>query len=355
MANVYGTALCFLSLFLSSTAGAALLQEKDAVPLQQQHPGTTQPPAGASSSSAFKNFYQQPKNAEQAITPAADISGLRPLPTPALAEPQQPLPPPPPSKHEMAFGALLDSALPLSPDQIKQLHHLYDLTQQAVSAAPTLPPTPVSSSLAVTLEPGSTPPLVRLSAGFVSSLVFVDSTGAPWPITAYGLGDPSSFNVQWDQTSNALFIQSLKPYAHGNLAVRLASLNTPVMISLVSGQKEIDYRVDLQIRDRGPNAEAPIVPESLQLGAQVDPRLINVLDGVAPQHSKQLILIPNIGQAWLTKENTLYLRTTLTLLSPAWTATISSPNGTHVYEMSKTPLVLASQDGKTITVEIQGL
>ena len=339
--------LCLLSLLLSSTANATLLQEKDAVPHQQQ-PSETKGP--------FKNFYQQPKKTEQPTTTPSTTAGgstLAPMPAP---EPQQPMmSPPPPSKNDMAFGSLLDSALPLSPDQIKQLHHLYDLTQQAVSASPSLPPTPVSSSLAVTLEPGSTPPLVRLSAGFVSSLVFVDSTGAPWPITAYGLGDPSSFNVQWDQTSNALFIQSLKPYAHGNLAVRLASLNTPVMISLVSGQKEIDYRVDLQIRDRGPNAEAPIVPESLQLGTQVDPRLINVLDGVAPQHSKQLILIPNIGQAWLTKENTLYLRTTLTLLSPAWTATISSPNGTHVYEMSKTPLVLASQDGKTITVEIQGL
>ena len=336
--------LCLLYLLLPHTAGATLLQEKDAVPLPP--PPGTQSHVETQATAAFANFYQHSKKAEQPTVAAVEAP-----PQPAAAAPA----PPQPSKNDMAFGSLLDSALPLSPDQIKQLHRLYDLTQQAVAAAPSLPPTPVSSSLAVTLEPGSTPPLVRLSAGFVSSLVFVDSTGAPWPISAYGLGDPASFNVQWDQTSNALFVQSLKPYAHGNLAVRLASLNTPVMISLVSGQKEIDYRVDLQIRDRGPNAEAPIVPESLQLGAQVNPQLINVLDGVAPQHSKQLTLIPNIGQAWLSKENTLFLRTTLTLLSPAWTATLSSPNGTHVYEMSKTPLVLASQDGKTITVEIQGL
>ena len=328
---------CLFLLSLSQVANATALQETT--------PITTQ------STRAFENFYTAPKP----NTPAPPTSAEATEPQTSPPTSATPATPPPPNKNDMAFGSLLDSALPLSPDQIKQLHRLYDLTQQAVAAAPNLPPTPVSSSLPVTLEPGSIPPLVRLSAGFVSSLVFVDSTGAPWPITAYGLGDPTSFNVQWDQTSNALFVQSLKPYAHGNLAVRLIDLNTPVMISLVSGQKEIDYRVDLQIRERGPNAEAPIVPESLNLGAQVDPRLINVLDGVAPHDSKQLALTPNIGQAWLSKENILYLRTTLTLLSPAWTATISSPNGTHVYEMAKTPLVLASQDGKTITVEIQGL
>lgn len=345
-------------------ANAAVLQEIPIAPIVTTAPAAPTPaattaPATApttdptqATSNAFANFYKATNPATPAgTTPESATTG-----TPAAApSDNKPAAPALPNKNEAAFGNLLDSALPLSPEQIKQLHHFYDLTQQAVAAPPNAPPTPVSSSLPVTLDPGSTPPLIRLSAGFVSSLVFVDSTGAPWPITAYGLGDPSSFNVQWDQSSNALFIQSLKPYAHGNLAVRLATLNTPVMISLVAGQKEIDYRVDLQMRERGPNAAPPIVPGSLNPGAQINPKLLNVLDGVAPIDSKQLTLSPDVGQAWLSKENKLYLRTTLTLLSPAWSATISSPNGTHVYEMAKTPMVLASQDGKTITVEIKGL
>jgi len=43
------------------------------------------------------------------------------------------------------------------------------------------------------------------------------------------------------------------------------------------------------------------------------------------------------------------------VLSPAWTSTVSSPDGTHVYEMMKTPSILASQGGKTINLTLSGL
>ncbi|WP_306686756.1 DotH/IcmK family type IV secretion protein [Candidatus Coxiella mudrowiae] len=46
----------------------------------------------------------------------------------------------------------------------------------------------------VNLSPGATPPIIRLSSGFVTSLVFLDSKGAPWRIQACDLGDPNSFN-----------------------------------------------------------------------------------------------------------------------------------------------------------------
>ncbi len=292
-----------------------------------------------------------------ALPPAplsAPVENPTPPPPPATTTPPTTTAPTPPSKNDAAYRALLESALPLSPDQIMQLRRLYDLTQQAAAAAPSTPPTPVSSSLVVSLEPGSQPPIVRLSAGFVSSLVFVDSTGAPWPITAYGIGDPNAFNIQWDQISNALFVQSLKPYAHGNLAVRLADLNTPVMLSLVAGQKEIDYRVDLQVAGRGPKATAAILPTHASQSAEVNPILLNVLDGISPEGSRRLSVSPEVGQAWLGANNHVYFRTALTLLSPAWTASVASPNGTHVYEMLRTPLILASQQGKTLSIEIKG-
>ncbi len=299
-------------------------------------------PVASPIQTAAPNPATMPDTATTSAPPTATVTASAPTNTP------KPL-----DKSDIAFKALLDNALPLSPAQIEELHRLYDMTQQAAAAPPSTPPTPTSSSLVVNLEPGSQPPIIRLSAGFVSSLVFLDATGAPWPIVAYGLGDPNTFNIQWDEMSNALFLQSLKPYAHGNLAVRLADLNTPVMISLVSGQKEVDYRIDLQIAGRGPKAEGTLVSTALN-SAQTNPTLIHILDGIPPEGSQQLTVEPAVAQVWL-KQNKLYVRTALTLLSPAWTATVASANGTRVYEMTKTPLLLASQDGKTITVEIKGL
>src|SRR5690606_18937934 len=111
--------------------------------------------------------------------------------------------------RDEAFDKLLEQALPLSPDQIRTLRRLYDISQRATAETTNTPPKPTSSSTRVQLDPGHSPPIIRLSQGFVSSLVFIDSTGAAWPITSYSIGDPEAFNIQWDQRSNALFVQSL--------------------------------------------------------------------------------------------------------------------------------------------------
>ena len=184
-----------------------------------------------------------------------------------------------PTLRDRAFKELLDKVAPLTPEQILQLRQQEDKTQQAIAATPNTPPIPVSSTLTVDLSPGITPPVVRLAAGFVTSLVFVDSTGQPWPISDYSLGNPGNFNIQWDKKAHTLFVQSTTTYSSANLAVRLAALDTPVMISLVSGQKYVDYRVDLQIQGRGPNALAPITDNELPTS---NPLLLNALDGIPP-------------------------------------------------------------------------
>ncbi len=256
----------------------------------------------------------------------------------------------PTTLRDEAFKQLLDKISPLTPEQIIQMRKQDDKTQQAIATTPTTPPRPVSSTLIIDLSPGVTPPVVRLSAGFVSSLIFSDSTGQPWPISDYSLGNPKSFNIQWDKKSNALFIQSAATYSSANLAIRLAGLDTPVMLSLVSGQKEVDYRVDCQVQGRGPNATMPLAGDGLPA---VTPNLLSVLDGVPPPGSQELAVSGGYGRAWLSKGKLIF-RTRLTVLSPAWSATVSSPDGTRVYEMANTPLILASQNGKTVKIELKG-
>ena len=255
-------------------------------------------------------------------------------------------------KSALAFDQLVQDVLPLSPDQIKRLHKYYDMTLEAKATTPNAPPTPQFSSIHVNLDPGSSPPVIRLSAGFVTSLLFVDSSGEPWNIAAYSIGDPQSFNIQWDQKSNAMFVQSMKQYSHGNLAVRLNNLDTPVMITLVSGQRQVDFRVDLQVPGRGPNAKAPVVETTIT--ANVNPILLNILDGVPPLDSIKLGISGGPGEAWLN-DNKIYFRTRLTVLSPAWLATVSSADGTHVYELMVTPYIMGSENGKTVNIKVSGL
>ncbi|MBP6103824.1 MAG: type IV secretion protein IcmK [Gammaproteobacteria bacterium] len=265
-------------------------------------------------------------------------------------ETQKP-PPKVPTLRDRAFKELMDKISPLTPEQILQMRQQEDKTQQAIATTPNTPPIPVSSTLTVDLSPGITPPVVRLASGFVTSLVFVDSSGQPWPIADYSLGNPGDFNIQWDKKAHTLFIQSTTTYSSANLAIRLAKLDTPVMISLVSGQKYVDYRVDLQVQGRGPNALAPMTGDALP---NASPLLLNALDGIPPPGSQELEVSGGLGRAWLSGGKLIF-RTQLIVLSPAWSTIASSPDGTRVYEMIQTPLILASHNGKPIEIVIKGL
>lgn len=263
-----------------------------------------------------------------------------------------PPPPPPTTMRDEAFKELLNKTFPLKPDQIIKLHKELDNSQIAVSMTPGTPPQPIFSTLTVDLSPGATPPIIRLAAGFVTSIVFADSTGQPWPVMDYSLGNPSGFNIKWDSKTNTLFIQSTKEHISGNMAVRLAKLDTPIMISLVTGQKDVDYRVDMQVPGSGPNAEAAVVDLSMPQSASS--ALLGALDGVPPSGSIELNVAKEYGRAW-SYNGKLLFRTKLTLLSPAWSASVSSPDGTRVYELMPTPLLLAAKNGKTIKIELTGL
>lgn len=254
--------------------------------------------------------------------------------------------------NEEAFNGVAQNALPMSPEQIQRLRQLFNNSQLAASAPAGVPARPTASSQMVHLEPGATPPVIRLGQGFVSSLVFLDSTGAPWPIEAYDVGNPTAFNIQWNRTDNTLLIQSSSLYTYGNLAVRLKDLVTPVMLTLIPGQKAIDYRVDLRIQGLGPNASQTPLGNNLPTSASFE--LLNVLDGIPPTGGKTVKISGGACQGWLFN-NKLYLRTRLTVLSPAWMATMSSADGMKAYEMQKTPMLLVSQDGKVAQLKVEGL
>jgi intracellular multiplication protein IcmK len=241
---------------------------------------------------------------------------------------------------------------PLSPEQVLQLKQQYQTHQFAQEAPIGTPPKPTATSQFVNLSPGSTPPVIRLSQGFVSSLVFLDSTGAPWPISAYDLGDPEAFNIQWDKTSNTLMIQASKLYTYGNLAVRLRDLNTPVMLTLIPGQKAVDYRVDLRVQGYGPNAKNLPLEEGLPPSA--NDVLLHVLDGVPPAGSSRLTVSGGDARAWLLTDH-MFVRTNLTILSPGWLSSMTSADGMHAYEMQKTPVLLVSWHGKVMQLKVEGL
>jgi intracellular multiplication protein IcmK len=325
--------------------------------LQQRLSNNNQPGGGG-------NPLQQGQNpAPQGASPGASTGGANPLYQPGAPAPQQTSPTNPNEQatvtqndteiiENKAFKDMTRNLYPLTPDQVVQLKQMQDTMEYAKASTPGTPPKPTATSQFVNLSPGSTPPVIRLAQGFVSSLVFLDSTGAPWPISAYDLGDPGAFNIQWDKTSNTIMIQALKLYNYGNLAVRLKGLNTPVMLTLIPGQKAVDYRVDLRVQGYGPNAKNMPLEEGIPPSASE--LLLHVLDGVPPPGSLRLAVSGGDARAWLANDK-MYVRTNLTVLSPGWLASMTSADGMHAYEMQKSPVLLVSWHGKVMQLKVEGL
>nr|WP_245614222.1 DotH/IcmK family type IV secretion protein [Legionella massiliensis] len=320
-----------------------LLQQRLAQPGQNQQNQQNKAETGKPANAAAPAPSQIPPTAANNTPPSPQPGGAAP---PVSAEVDDDL------INLKAFEGVTQQLFPLNPEQIIRLKQLYQAREFAQTSTAGTPPKPTATSQFVNLSPGSTPPVIRLSQGFVSSLVFLDSTGAPWPISAYDLGDPSSFNIQWDKTSNTLMIQAMKLYNYGNLAVRLRGLNTPVMLTLIPGQKAVDYRVDLRIQGYGPNAKTMPMEEGIPPSA--NDILLHVLDGVPPGGSQRLTVSGGDARAWLLNDR-MYIRTNLTILSPGWIGSMTSADGMHAYEMQKSPVLLVSWHGKVMQLKVEGL
>lgn len=263
----------------------------------------------------------------------------------------------PPDKEEFneiseeAFQRMLKKNMPMTPNQIVRLRQHIDKAKRAASIPAHVPPKPVSTTIMIDLAPGATPPAIRLAEGYVSSLVFVDSTGTPWPVEAFDVGNPSFLTIQWAPKSNIIMMQAKKPYSYGDIVIRLKGLPTPITLELVTGQRVVDYRVDLHVSGIGPNTKE--IPMGTNLPNSASQVLLGVLDGMAPAGSKPLTVKGVDAQAWLLGD-VMYLRTRLTMLSPGWVGKMVSPDGTNAYQLPKTSTLLVSRYGKPTEVKVEG-
>jgi intracellular multiplication protein IcmK len=90
------------------------------------------------------------------------------------------------------------------------------------------------------------------------------------------------------------------------------------------------------------------------LPANANKILVHILDGVPPNGSSRLTVSGGDARAWLF-QNKMYIRTNLTVLSPAWLSTMTSGDGMHAYELQKSPVLLVSWHGKVMQLKVEGL
>lgn len=243
-----------------------------------------------------------------------------------------------------AFDAAITGLFPLEPDQIKELVKRHDAVQEAVKTPPHKAPTPEISVQNVSLDPGVMPITIKTAVGNVTTLNMLDATGAPWPVQdVTWAGD---FEViEPEQGGHIIRITPMSDYARGNVVIRMLTLKTPLTMTIETNRDVVQYRVDARIPEMGPFAKAPLMQggKSLVAGST---DLTAILDGVMPGGMKKLNVSGVDGRTTAyAMGDTTYVRTPLTLLSPAWQSSVSSADGMNVYALTSAPVLLLSDEG----------
>ena len=257
------------------------------------------------------------------------------------------------SASDRLFRAALDGVAPLSPEQIREFRFVIDRMEQAAES-PMLDLTPVIRSVAVSTKSGEPPVQLMVKPGWLTSLTFSDTTGQPWPVDIVTVGNPDAYDVGSsgpEGSSNIITLSALRSHIHTNLSVLLLEADVPLLFTLVPAAEKIDFRIDVRVDQRGPNA-LPGTTSGKSLPSTNDGTMIAFLDGVAPDAA--VPLHPGSGsdlQVWRFGKR-MYVRTKLDLLSPAFSARHSNSSGVKVFVLEETPVLLLTDGGRMSFVKL---
>ena len=154
------------------------------------------------------------------------------------------------------------AALPFTQDQIETLGRLLRETQRATARGAGPPPQGRVRRVRLDGPGDGTIPGIELRRGYTTVISFTDSTGAPWPI-AEALVDrrflpPGTEGGAADSSPGSGHLLYLAPqvsFLAGNVVVKLAGLDEPVVAGLRGTGGDADFRVEIRLGIPGPNAE----------------------------------------------------------------------------------------------------
>ncbi len=254
------------------------------------------------------------------------------------------------------FEESLRQMMPLNEGQIQEYRERSDQRDRALLP---ISPSLNSRTVRVSLEPGRAPVKVLTTANIATSLVFHDSTGQPWPVTSVTNGGPNYFQVLRPDLpdGNLLNIMPLQGYGTSTIVVTLEKKDIPLVIRLESDsvrspERKADALVLIQLAHHGPRASTPII-ENIKETA--DSAMLAFLDRVPPVEAARVRMKPAQEKVnvWLYSGKH-YIRTSHSLMWPAWTAVVNGAGNVKCYEAPVTGRVMFSVNGRMQTVILDG-
>ena len=278
----------------------------------------------------------------------------------------------------------IERLLPLEPGEIRTYIERRDSVEGAIQPGPARMRTETRKISAV---PGAAPQVIRLTAGYSSTLIFQDASGEPWPVAALILGDAKAFQASqpghpasasqgpsqgaprstrdgqgqaqgasYADHANLVTLVPLTNHASSNLVVALEGAPYPVILHLLTESSAKQARVEdalvvFRLDTPGPRASQPAIGPA-QPGP-VTRELLNLVHGIPPEGATRLRLEPELwGTDCWEHGARRYLRTGHQPVWPAWSA--QAGQAVKVYVMPKTPGIVLSVNGRRVSLAVGG-
>jgi intracellular multiplication protein IcmK len=249
----------------------------------------------------------------------------------------------------------VEQIAPLTREEIVRLRRELEERARGMTENVTGRPAPKPSAQVFQLDLSPTaaaaPPVVRVTPGQGAVISFLDATGAPWPIELADNAAADGGIVVQRFTNHQLSVFVRTRTALGNVLVALKGLPTAVSFTVVSGQEATDYQVHLVV-PRFLNGPPTNVLSSSSVPALGTSDLFDYLLRTPPQGSKPLRIEGMPGAAaWQTGPTKMVVRTDAQLTEALRHFSL---DGTGVYEVRLSPLVLGTFNGRFVELKVSG-
>jgi intracellular multiplication protein IcmK len=269
------------------------------------------------------------------------------------------------SMLQQEYEASKDTLLPLEEDMIKDYQKkLYDTlgTSQGADHSVEMK----TKTVRLVLEPGSKPFQVNLYPGYTTSLAFFDSIGSPWELTSYTVGNPKYFfvvNNENSQNDNILNIAPLVRNAHSNISLTLKGHDMPIIVGLrvrdEFKSKDMDSMVVFKANKLNSKSYDKIKKENIAQNKESStfPYMMNFLNFTPPADSVDIGFEADQNfdvfdfKIW-EYQNSYFVRTTRSLVWPAFEGILHGPEDIRVYRFQKSPALILSDGSNKINVKI---
>lgn len=194
---------------------------------------------------------------------------------------------------------------------------------------------------------------INIVPGYLSTIVFFDSTGAPWPVE-YAQPGNSNFQINIaGKHGNILNLDTSSLYQDANASIGLVDQNHNYIIKLVSNDKKNTSKLNLRVPDRGPEASKEVA-NSRSVVENAPDEMYEIING----RSYNLEGIKNVKISGVEADGYeyngfLYIVSRHNLISPARENSVSLPSGTKAYKIYPTSTLQFSVNGNRTFASVE--